>query len=101
MIVDEGVDHGEILVQGPGVDVDKEIANLYPFIGIDEKVRAYAGLHQDRQKEESDWPALTTALEMIAQGRFALSKEKDIWGEWRTVFLDGKPLPYEGLLMEG
>ncbi|MBI2129042.1 hypothetical protein HYU07_02280 [Candidatus Woesearchaeota archaeon] len=89
IMVDESEDHGEILAQGSKVDV---VNNLKEKFGL----REYAKMHQDVQKKVSDWPALTNALKMIAEGRIALGTEKTHFNEWRTVYVDGKATVYEG-----
>jgi len=96
IIVDSQEDHGEILVHGPELEVDREIVDSYSFAGLEDKLRAYCRDHQNRQKGVSDWPALTTALQLIAQGRMALGTENQYYGEWRAVYVDGKMMPYEG-----
>ncbi|HIH39085.1 hypothetical protein J4460_08270 [Candidatus Woesearchaeota archaeon] len=108
IIVDGKADHGEILTQGPELLVDDEGLRIFSqtcsssFMhgpvteAISEEQRAYADGHQSRQKEASDWPALTTALRMIANGRIALGLNKELFGEWRYVFVDGKRMPYTG-----
>lgn len=90
IMVDSGVDHGEILVQGPIVSVNETLLSK-------SNLREFADYHQDIQKEKSDWPALTTALKLISEGRLALGTEKSHHGEWRRVYLDGEKLPYNGL----
>jgi len=99
ILVDSGVDHGEILTQGADVRVWAECLG-------DERARErvlhqYVDLHQDVQKRISDWPAAIRALELIRDGRLTLGEEKEHFDEWRTVYLDGIPLCYEGLQMEG
>ena len=70
-----------------------------------ECLREYADAHQSMQKVRSDWPALTTALELIANGRLALGTEKKHFDEWRTVYIkendEWKPLPYDGFQVGG
>ena len=95
ILVDGGVDHGEIITQGPELMVEGE----FLILSHEEKERQigyYAKTHQDRQKEVSDWPALTTALKMIAEGRVALSTERFFSNEWRRVYVDGLSVPYSG-----
>jgi folate-dependent phosphoribosylglycinamide formyltransferase PurN len=99
IMVDDGVDHGEILTQGASLRVPYEI--LVPG-----QEKEFAGKHQGIQKEVSDWPALTTALKLIAEGRLALGTQKNHFDEWRTVYLKDekgqwKPLPYEGMQVGG
>ncbi len=90
ILVDGEMDHGEILTQGPEVHFDGEAFSACSSLEI------YAHIHQQQQKELSDWQALTTAFRFIAQGRLALGIEKKHFDEWRGVYLDGNPLPYEG-----
>jgi len=100
IMVDNGEDHGEILVQGPIVEVTSD----FTWLGEkkqNEKLNEYAEAHQNIQKQESDWPALTTALKMIAEGRIALGTEKVYFNEQRIVYVDGKALPYEGFQITG
>ena len=83
ILVDEGVDHGEKIVEGPDVHVDRKV-----FSGNngmrEELTRTYASFHQLLQKMESDWPAITTALRFIAEGRVALGTMKRHHDEWRN-----------------
>ncbi|MFT4304342.1 MAG: formyltransferase family protein [Candidatus Woesearchaeota archaeon] len=95
IIVDEGIDHGEILVEGPELEV--------PYSLREKKVTDFekeCKKFQSKQKIISDWPALTTALQYIRDGRFGIGVRKDFCREWRTIYLDGKPLPYEGLKLK-
>jgi len=92
IMVDNLEDHGEILVQGLDVDVWNESI----LLSKGEMFDRYASLHQEVQKKISDWPALTTALKLIAEGRLALGSEKSFHDEWRKVYFDGKPLGYKG-----
>jgi folate-dependent phosphoribosylglycinamide formyltransferase PurN len=96
IMVDEGTDHGEILTQGQDVLVMPDVISKNS-----ERIKEYAEDHQKLQKEMSDWPALTTALKMIAEGRIALGTEKNFFNEWRTVYVDGKPMGYEGFQVLG
>jgi phosphoribosylglycinamide formyltransferase 1 len=105
IMVDRGTDHGEILTQGQYIYVD---SNFFRTHGRSERsYREYVDGtdgrkgHQERQKEHSDWPALTTALKRISEGRLALGTEKRFFNEWRAVYLDGKALPYTGLQVNG
>lgn len=101
IMVDELEDHGEILVQGPEVEVYHGFLDL-PQERRDRRLRRYVDGrdalegHQGRQKRISDWPALTTALRLIAEGRVALGTEKVHDREWRRVYIDGKPQGLEG-----
>ncbi len=99
IMVDEGIDHGEILTQGPELRVWEEfLEGTGPE--REECFREYADAHQSFQKVRSDWPALTSALEMIAQGRIALGTEKNVLSEWRRVYVDGKMMDYKGFQVE-
>ena len=95
IIVDAGEDHGEMLTIGPSVNVWPEYVNGTPA-EREECLREYADAHQSFQKVRSDWPALTTALRLIAEGRLALGTEKTWFNEWRAVYVDGKKMPYQG-----
>ena len=90
-MVDDQVDHGEVLVQGPRLRVWGEFLK-----GSEaekgECIREYADAHQSMQKVRSDWRALTTALKMISEGRIAIGTEKVHHGEWRRVYVDGKAM---------
>lgn len=96
-VVTPETDGGEILVQ-------KAMGIEYPRAEIidgwnESSWQAFANLVQDRQKRECDWPAYVAALQMIADGRFALGGAHALnrhVDRLRTVYLDGKPLPYEG-----
>jgi folate-dependent phosphoribosylglycinamide formyltransferase PurN len=103
IIVDEKEDHGEILTQGPLLVPEPWIYEIAPwaketilrkFVDGDKSI----GLRgfQDLQKEYSDWPAITFALRAIMQGKLALGTEKVHHKEWRRVYFEGRPLPYEG-----
>ena len=105
IMVDDGEDDGEILTQGAYVAVDDGFLRLSDE-EKERQLREYVDGtddskgHQDRQKEESDWPALTTALRLIAEGRIALGTEKRHFNKWRTVYVDGKEMPYKGYQVE-
>lgn len=86
-IVTEKLDCGEILVQ-KGMPID------YPDSIEDWK--KFADEVQARQKKECDWPAYVAALQMIAEGRFAIGTEPAPKTGLRPVFLDGIPLEYCG-----
>jgi len=83
MLVDDGVDTGEILVQGPSVAVEKGAKQ-----NLDQ--------HERKQKSLSDWPALSMALQLISTGR--LSVGTTTWPDGcRRIYRDGVPLPYGGV----
>ena len=95
IMVDKLVDHGEILVQGPEVRVWEEYLKG-SFAEKAECLREYADAHQNFQKVRSDWPALTTALKLISEGKLALGKDNAFFNEWRMVYLAGEHLEYKG-----
>lgn len=93
ILVDKGEDHGEILTQGPEV-------KLVPKLLEKHGGKEYAKIHQEGQKEISDWPALTTALRMIAEGRIKLGTEKSHFNEWRKVYVDDRAIAYDGFIVK-
>ena len=94
-MVDAGVDHGEILTMGRPVEVWHEFREGTKT-EQQETLREYANAHQSFQKVRSDWPALTTALTLIADGSLALSAEYVFHDEWRQVYLHENALSYAG-----
>lgn len=101
IMVDGGIDHGEILTQGPSLLVLESFLSLSPKEQERQLEKYVDGTkrkkgHQERLKEVSDWPALTSALEMIANGRIDLGTEKKYLNEWRKVYVDGNPMDYMG-----
>ena len=95
ILVDGGTDDGEILTMGGDLRIWRDFIS-----GTDPKdeqtFKEYAKYHQGIQKERSDWPALTTALEMISQGRIALGNVKVHNNKWRQVYVDRKVVGYGG-----
>ncbi len=91
-VLTEELDGGEILVESGWMRVPYEILPDNP---TERDEQGFADRVQDAQKIICDWPAYVTALKMIAAGRFSLSEEKNRAG-LRTVYLDGRPLPYYG-----
>lgn len=89
ILVTPGVDHGEILCQGPFV----------PF-GGNAQDREQLDAHEQIQKQQSDWPSLTFALCAISRGGYAVGGASHHPGGLRTIFLDGHPLPYAGYACE-
>jgi folate-dependent phosphoribosylglycinamide formyltransferase PurN len=78
------MDRGEILVQGPEVWVDR---------------RVDLDCHEQKQKEKSDWPALSRCLTDIASGELRIGEEK--WPDGcRQVFYGSVRLPYGGLQLK-
>ncbi|MFH1500930.1 MAG: formyltransferase family protein [archaeon] len=97
IIVDEGEDHGEILAQGPRVPVWEEIRQPEFKEADEEFIRKYAKVHQERQKEISDWPAFVWTLKAIADSKLAIHQFRDIHNEWRIVYHNQSGnLPYTG-----
>jgi folate-dependent phosphoribosylglycinamide formyltransferase PurN len=99
IIVDYGIDHGEILTMGPKVRTNFKRSRL-TLPGQDKWEREQADAHQEKQKEKSDWPSLTTALELIAEGQFGLGTEKTWFNEWRAVYVGSAKMPYQGFEIE-
>ena len=62
ILVDEQVDNGPILVEGPWITYEEG----FPI--TEERVRK----HQEKQKTLSDWPACITAVSEISQGRIEI-----------------------------
>ena len=81
-VVREKVDHGEILVVSEPVPV-----GLPEELVQDKKLlRAIVGEHQERLKEQGDWVIFPLTIQMIAEGRFALDGEGN-------VYIDGASVP--------
>ncbi|MCB1136511.1 MAG: hypothetical protein KDK78_09600 [Chlamydiia bacterium] len=80
ILVNEEMDGGQVLVSGPWV----------PFTGVAINDANAIVLHQEKQKEQSDWPALVEAVERIAEGRLSL----DAFGR---VYCDGALLGPNGV----
>ena len=86
-IVREKVDHGEILVLSKPVPVLLPTGvTLEKLTGNKVLLKTVIEEHQDRLKKEGDWVILPLTVQMIGEGRFALSD--------RVVYLDGKSVPY-------
>lgn len=81
-LVTEEVDGGPILVSGPWVSYTGD----YPI------TQQQADEHQEKQKRLSDWPAVTGAIELISQRRLSITEEG-------CLYLDGNPMPPEGVVM--
>lgn len=86
IFTDEGIDTGPILM------VSRPIQVKIPM-PIDELKRHKALLdqvireHQERLKKEGDWHIFPKTIELIARGRFAISREK-------RVYFDNIPVPH-------
>lgn len=99
IIVDEGIDHGEILTIGPEVRTNFKRSGLT----IPSKAkweREQADAHQEKQKKRSDWPSLTTSLRLIAEGKLGLGAKKEWFNEWRAVYVGTAKMPYQGFEVE-
>ncbi len=83
ILIDENVDNGPILASGPWVPYKGDFPITY-------KRAAY---HQEKQKVLSDWPTCVKSLELIAQGRLAIDKN-------RQVYIDDELQPEGGYIME-
>lgn len=100
ILVDSEIDHGEMITKGAGVKVWHEFIDG-TLAERAECLREYADAHQSFQKVRSDWPALTTALKLISEGKVALGTTLTHHNEWRTVYVDEKPMPYGGFGVGG
>ncbi|MCX6816087.1 MAG: formyltransferase family protein [Candidatus Aenigmarchaeota archaeon] len=92
ILVDAETDGGAVLVSGPWT--------RYKGKRPVEKGSDDAEKHQDKQKEESDWPALRFALRAIANGEIGLHKSKFRFDGNPVVVYKGLEMPYEGVDME-
>lgn len=86
-VVREGQDNGEILCQGPWVT----------YTGPSVVTKELAWKHELIQKQKSDWPTLSFALEGIALSHFGLAKNDFYADGGKVVYYKGKPLPYGGV----
>ena len=86
-VVREKVDHGEILVVSEPVPVKLPEEVVLEELAQDKKLfRVIVGEHQERLKERGDWVIYPLTIQMIAEGRFALDGEGN-------VYIDGAPAP--------
>lgn len=90
--LDEGEDTGPNIVHSPPLMVDVERVQELQRKSDSEGLREYADSLQEELKYKGDGPAINKTLELAASGRLGFDGE--------TVFLDSKPLPYGGHLME-
>jgi len=91
ILADEGVDTGPNLVQGPNV----------VYEGKRRVNKAIAGVHQDKQKVQSDWPALRFALREIAWGELCLHRTRHHPDGNPIVVYQAKEVPYGGVKLGG
>ena len=81
-IVREKVDHGEILVISEPVPVILPSGVLIKDLLEDKKLmKKVVDEHQSQLKERGDWIIFPMSIQMIAEGRFAIDRER--------VYLDG------------
>jgi len=86
-VVRERVDYGEILVRSEPIPVQlPEGVSLETLRQDKELLKSVVSEHQDRLKERGDWVIYPLTLQMIAEGRFTLDGEGN-------VYLDGKLAP--------
>ncbi|MBD9598182.1 hypothetical protein IB270_35880, partial [Ensifer sp. ENS05] len=84
--VSQDVDQGEILCQGPKL-------NLVPEA---HRSRESIEAIENAQKAHSDWPSLVFALKGLALGHFALDDRQRHSDGLRVVTYEGKHLPLSG-----
>ncbi|MEX1013469.1 MAG: formyltransferase family protein [Waddliaceae bacterium] len=70
-LVDSHLDTGPLLVSGPFVDYTEGVP----------VTKEKAKLHQEKQKIQSDLPAVKKALSLIAQGKLLVDENRGIWLE--------------------
>jgi folate-dependent phosphoribosylglycinamide formyltransferase PurN len=86
-IAREKVDHGEILVISKPVPVELPEGITLEALKEDRRfMREVIGSHQDKLKRQGDWVLYPLTLKMIADGRFALAGEGNL-------FLDNIKVP--------
>ncbi|MCB1111764.1 MAG: hypothetical protein H7A37_09370 [Chlamydiales bacterium] len=69
ILVDEHVDAGPVLVSGPWLRYHEK----FPV------TKDRAKMHQEKQKEHSDWPALNKAIELISTGKLSIDVEGRVY----------------------
>ena len=82
---DEGVDTGPLLMVSSPLEVKLPIP-LDELLRNRDKLAQVADAHQERLKEIGDWRIFPRTVEMIAEGRFGLDGQEQ-------VYVDGHPLP--------
>lgn len=82
---DQGVDTGPLLMVSGALKVDLP-APLEELKKDEKKLQEAADIHQQRLKEIGDWQIFPRTIEMIAEGRFAMDKDNN-------VYVDGKYMP--------
>ncbi len=74
IIVDNGVDTGPIIATGPAV----KYTDILPI------TKESAQRHQEKQKQQSDWPVAVKVIELISQGLVGI-------GDKKNIFINGIP----------
>ncbi|MEM1283372.1 MAG: formyltransferase family protein, partial [Chlamydiota bacterium] len=69
IIVDNGIDTGPIIATGPSVRYTDELP----------VTKESAQRHQEKQKQESDWPVTVKAIELIGEGLVSIDDNKNIY----------------------
>lgn len=69
IIVDNGVDTGPIIATGPAVHYTDSLP----------VTKESAERHQEKQKQQSDWPVAIKAIELISQGLVGIDDNKNIF----------------------
>lgn len=82
--VDEGVDTGPLLMVSKPIPVilprPLEELKKDPFL-----LAEVANRHQEALKEEGDWKIFPRTIELIAEGRFSLDQENNVYVDGRVV----------------
>jgi len=86
-VVREKVDNGEVLIVSEPVPVRLPEGAVVAELAWDKKLLGViVDEHQDRLKERGDWVIFPLTVQMIAEGRFSLDGEGN-------MFVDGVPAP--------
>jgi folate-dependent phosphoribosylglycinamide formyltransferase PurN len=82
---DEGVDTGPLLMVSDPLPVELP-EPLEILLKDKNRLREAADAHQERLKEIGDWKIFPRTIELIAEGRFALDENNN-------VYVNGQPVP--------
>ncbi|MDB9822746.1 formyltransferase family protein [Deltaproteobacteria bacterium] len=85
LFTDQGVDTGPLLMVSEPLKVELS-EPLEQLLKDRDRLLRVVDDYQERLKEVGDWHIFPCTIEMIAEGRFALDEQ-------RNVYVDGKPVP--------